>query len=126
MKASTQVKDEGRTAQEKLSSDQVNVPERLDTPTRSFAESRRLDFILIALTAGLVIGLIFQAPPFFGPNDLSRWSTIYSLGEQGTYIIDRTAFPTTIDRVQLRGHFYSEKPPLLPTLLAGEYLLLKN
>src|SRR5271157_2929998 len=102
----------------------------------SGVEARRLDFILIAVTAGAVLGLIFLARaernvqgvilPMHSVNDRSRWATIYSLAERGTYNIDETPWPDTIDRVQLNGHFYSSKPPLLPTLLAGEYLLLKK
>ena len=102
----------------------------------SGAERRRLDFILIAVTAGAVLGLIFLARaernaqgvilPMHGANDRSRWATIYSLAERGTYNIDETPWPETIDRVRLRGHYYSSKPPLLETLLAGEYLLLKK
>jgi hypothetical protein len=61
-----------------------------------------------------------------GVNDRSRWATVYSLAERGTYNIDETPWPETIDRVRLRGHYYSSKPPLLETLLAGEYLLLKK
>lgn len=100
------------------------------------AEARRLDFILIVLTAGAILGLIFLARaernsrgvalPMHSVNDLSRWQTVYSLAERGTYNIDETPWPDTIDRVRLRGHFYSSKPPLLETLLAGEYLLLKK
>jgi len=59
-------------------------------------------------------------------NDRSRWATVYALGEKGSYQIDETPWPPTIDRVQLNGHFYSSKPALLPTLLAGEYLVLKK
>jgi len=102
----------------------------------SDAGKRRLDFILIAVTAGAVLGLIFLARaepdsrgvalPMHGVNDRSRWETIYSLAERGAYNIDKTPWPDTIDRVRLHGHFYSSKPPLLETLLAGEYLLLKK
>jgi hypothetical protein len=105
---------------------QSNVATQLSAQDDTLAERRRLDFILIAVTAGAVLGLIFLARPFYSANDLSRWSTVYSLAERGTYNIDETPWPATIDRVQLNGHFYSEKPPLLPTLLAGEYLLLKK
>ena len=97
---------------------------------------RRLDFILIAVTAGAVLGLIFLARaernpqgvilPMHSVNDRSRWATVYSLAERGTYNIDETPWPDTIDRVRLNGHYYSSKPPLLETLLAGEYLLLKK
>ena len=93
-------------------------------------ERRQLDFLIIFLTAGIVLGLIFLARgntlPALSPNDLSRWATVYSLAERGTYQIDITPWPPSIDRVQINGHTYSSKPPLLPTLLAAEYLLLKK
>jgi hypothetical protein len=70
--------------------------------------------------------------PFLSANDRSRWMTIRSLVEHGTYEIDAiVGQPTwdTIDMVQHRGrdgelHLYSSKPPLLATLLAGEYWLI--
>jgi hypothetical protein len=70
--------------------------------------------------------------PFLSANDRSRWMTIRSLVEHGTYEIDKiVGQPTwdTIDMVQHRGrdgelHLYSSKPPILATLLAGEYWLI--
>ncbi len=70
--------------------------------------------------------------PFLSANDRSRWLTIRSLVELGTYEIDSIlSEPTwdTIDMVQHRGkdgepHLYSSKPPLLATLMAGEYWLI--
>ena len=70
--------------------------------------------------------------PFLSANDRSRWMTIRSLVEHGTYEIDSiVGQPTwdTIDMVQHRGrdgkvHLYSSKPPLLATILAGEYWLI--
>jgi hypothetical protein len=67
--------------------------------------------------------------PFLSANDRSRWATVRALVEHGTYAIDEVIQePTwdTIDMVQHRGrdgqlHLYSSKPPLLATLLAGEY-----
>ena len=58
--------------------------------------------------------------------------TIRSLVEHGTYEIDAiVGQPTwdTIDMVQHRGrdgelHLYSSKPPLLATMLAGEYWVI--
>lgn len=73
-------------------------------------------------------------------NDRSRWCTIRALGDHGTFRIDqiiRERAPVsgrrvwhTIDRVRHRGwdgkeHDYSSKPPLLPVLLTGEYLVIK-
>jgi hypothetical protein len=67
--------------------------------------------------------------PFFSANDTSRWATVWSLAERGTYeideIIQRPGWDT-IDKVKLGGHFYSSKPPLLPTLVAGAYWLVKR
>jgi hypothetical protein len=70
--------------------------------------------------------------PFLSANDRSRWMTIRSLVEHGTYEIDPIVGQPnwdTIDMVQHRGrdgelHLYSSKPPFLPTLIAGEYWLI--
>ncbi|WP_145099936.1 hypothetical protein [Anatilimnocola aggregata] len=78
--------------------------------------------------------------PFLSANDRSRWCTIRSLVDHGTYAIDDVIFDEkgnrarawhTIDLVKHRGadgqeHYYSSKPTLLPTLLAGEYWVLKQ
>jgi len=70
--------------------------------------------------------------PFLSANDRSRWLGVRALVEHGTYAIDglmdRHVW-NTIDMVQHRGrdgelHLYSSKPPLLITLLAGEYWLI--
>jgi hypothetical protein len=78
--------------------------------------------------------------PFLSANDRSRWCTIRALVEHGTYAIDRVIFKEngdrnrswhTIDLVRHKGsdgreHYYSSKPTLLPTLLAGEYWLIRQ
>ena len=69
--------------------------------------------------------------PFLSANDRSRWATVRSLVELGTYEIDQIVAEDlwdTIDIVQHPGkdgelHLYSSKPPLLATLL---YLLLNE
>lgn len=85
--------------------------------------------------------------PTLRSNDRSRWATVRALVDHGTYAIGRRepskATPTnkygdegivfesgweSIDKV-LRPdtqEFYSSKPPILPTLVAGEYWLLKK
>jgi hypothetical protein len=85
-----------------------------------------------------------EPTPTFGSNDRSRWDTIRALVENGEYVIGRRHIldPTTgkyrddgiafeegyqsIDKVLKpdTNEFYSSKPPLLPTLLAGEYWVL--
>lgn len=80
------------------------------------------------------------ATPFLSANDRSRWCTIRSLVEFGTYEIDRVVLLEngkrnpdwySIDVVKHRGpdgreHYYSSKPTLLPTLLAGQYWLVRQ
>lgn len=80
--------------------------------------------------------------PTFSSNDRSRWCTIQELATKGTYVIgQRVLLPDggyydtglvtqdgwgTVDKV-LRPdtlEFYSSKPPLLSTLVAGVYWLL--
>ncbi len=78
-----------------------------------------------ALLAGLVAGV---ATPL-SENDKARWDTVWSLVEHGTYQIYPTADEAraanrpeqygTIDKVMVEGRYYSSKPPLLPTVLAG-------
>ncbi|MBX7074229.1 MAG: hypothetical protein K1X71_13875 [Pirellulales bacterium] len=67
--------------------------------------------------------------PFLSANDRSRWCTVRALVELGTYQIDEIiAQPNwdTIDMVKRPddGHLYSSKPPLFPTLMAGEYWII--
>jgi len=89
--------------------------------------------------------------PFLSANDKSRWATIRALVDEGTYVIDDIIFKEyenfddlaerkedqrdpvwhSIDVVYHRGsdgkwHYYSSKPTLFPTLLAGEYWLIKK
>ncbi|HEX4415745.1 MAG TPA: hypothetical protein VH107_19090 [Lacipirellulaceae bacterium] len=95
--------------------------------------SAQIDARLAADEARLQNDLRLQRP-FLSANDRSRWLTIRSLVERGTYEIDSLiAEPTwdTIDMVQHRGrdgepHLYSSKPPLLATLMAGEYWLINR
>ncbi len=93
--------------------------------------------------------------PMFGSNDKSRWATIRALVDEKTYAIGKRVYPDgrnpknftpegivtepqykSLDIVlrplednaagpQIR-EFYSSKPPLMPTMLAGEYWLLKR
>lgn len=72
-----------------------------------------------------------QPTPMLSANDRSRWVTVRSLLERGSYEIEfYTTDPVmgpqwnTIDKVMHHGrdgrlHEYSSKPPLLATLLAG-------
>ncbi|MGO8750177.1 MAG: hypothetical protein ACLQNE_29880 [Thermoguttaceae bacterium] len=71
--------------------------------------------------------------PFLSANDRSRWCTARALVEEdlrvpgAPFAIDRVIQEKgwdTIDMVKHDGHLYSSKPPLFPTLLAGEYWVI--
>jgi hypothetical protein len=83
----------------------------------------------------------------YGTNDASRWNTVYYLVEHGTYEFipnhgawwghPKPALPRdippfgTIDMIRIpdaqgRDHYYSSKPPFLPTCLAGVVLLIEK
>ena len=98
-------------------------------------------FVSIASICGHVATLknakVNGDSPFFSANDRSRWCTIRSLVDHGTYEIDevldgQSNIPWyTIDKVvhpDADGNLkrYSSKPPLMPTMIAAKYWLLKK
>ncbi len=108
---------------------------------------RRLALVILLAAGAMQLGRILQVQsktgesPFLSANDRSRWCTIAALAINGTYEIDdviamrdpktrrRTWY--TIDLVRHRGadgqqHYYSSKPPLLPTIYAGVYLAVRG
>ena len=111
-------------------------------------QKRRQLYWLAALTAlAITMGRIavFHGrdgeTAFGSANDRSRWCTVASLVEHGTYAIDsqiqiqgaemKNRRPwDTIDKVRHVGrdgqqHYYSSKPPLFPTLVAGVYSVVR-
>ncbi|MDG2381497.1 MAG: hypothetical protein P8N76_07475 [Pirellulaceae bacterium] len=96
--------------------------------------------LLIVITISTTTARILSAcapdrlTPFFSANDRSRWSTISAIVDHGTFEIDEVRKRPgwkSIDMVRHPGadgkeHYYSSKPPLFPTLLAGEYFLIRN
>ncbi|MCA9035046.1 MAG: hypothetical protein KDA91_07950 [Planctomycetaceae bacterium] len=88
--------------------------------------------LLFLCVAALMAASVFRATPLQSANDRSRWATVWSLVERGTYQIDEIDQHkrfSTIDKVRHRTnetepwHFYSSKPPLLSTMVAGLYWL---
>lgn len=87
-----------------------------------------------------------EPSPTFSSNDRSRWATVRALVHEGTYVIGRRipdpASPKgyrdegiifnedyqSVDKVlnPVTGEFFSSKPPLLPTMVAGIYALLHH
>ncbi len=93
--------------------------------SRSFVES-----LLIMIATTIIAVAVLQAEPLQSANDRSRWATVWSLVERGTWQIDEIdSWPhwSTIDKVRYRKserepwHFYSSKPPFLSTIVAGLY-----
>ncbi|MCC9609083.1 hypothetical protein LOC68_07010 [Blastopirellula sp. JC732] len=96
--------------------------------------------LLIAVSVGTIIGRIGQMSanhgkhPFMSANDRSRWATIRSLVDYGTFAIDDVIADRrwdSIDKVYHEGadgkrHYYSSKPPLMAVMLAGEYWVIKH
>ena len=94
---------------------------------------------LIAGLSLLTAAAILCTEPLQSANDRSRWCTVWSLVERGSYRIDEIESKTvlhkpsgkrrrlwsTIDKVYHEQHFYSSKPPLFPTLVAGLYAVTK-
>ena len=122
------------------------VSEMYQDNTKSIAAL--LIFVALALAAGriAVVSDIEQNTALVSANDKSRWCTIASLVERGTYAIeeqeavtyndsrrkDKTVKPwRTIDKVRHTGadgelHYYSSKPPLFPTMVAGLYWIVNK
>src|SRR5262245_4480522 len=94
------------------------------------SEPRRFVAILIITsTVGLALGVLLRQPSMMAANDISRWCTVWSLLERGTYVIDECPWLVdTQDKVErwragdspdVPKHYYSSKPALLSTLIAG-------
>ena len=121
--------------------------------SRSVAEKRSqlrwsLYLLLIAMALSSLTARIMRVEssdkkhpsPFLSANDRSRWCTIRSLVDEGTYAIDDVIFDAqgkrirgwhTIDLVRHAGadgqeHYYSSKPTLMPTMFAGVYWTIKQ
>lgn len=104
-----------------------NLP--LDQPTHSARLRWMVYVLLLTVTFGQNLAAILNSVPLQSANDRSRWCTVWSLVERGTYQIDTIdAFSSwsSIDKVRHEGHFYSSKPPLYPTMVAGLYWLIKK
>lgn len=89
--------------------------------------------LVIGAATAQALGLALDTPTQIGANDISRWSTVWSLLERGTYVIDDCPWQSKTQDKVLRPapfqkvapglepvkHFYSSKPPLLSTMIAG-------
>jgi len=69
--------------------------------------------VAAGLLAFLLAAGITHPRVFTAGNDASRWAQIEALVDHGEGAIDRTSFAWTVDRVEVGGRSYSNKPPLL-------------
>lgn len=93
-----------------------------ESPSGASPACRRWFAAMIAVAAVLHAAALWQARPLQSANDRSRWCTVWSLIHRGTYAIDeirRQPGWDSIDIIYDGEHFYSTKPPLLSTLVAG-------
>ena len=94
--------------------------ENSDETARGSLSSVRWLIVLVAVA--LHVAALFNAQPLQSANDRSRWCTVWSLVERGTFQIDeirRQPGWDSIDIIREDGHFYSTKPPLLTVIVAG-------
>jgi hypothetical protein len=86
--------------------------------------------VVITAATALALGVLLRQPSMMAANDISRWCTVWSLLERGTYVIDECPWQIeTQDKVfrapagstgsEPEKHYYSSKPALLPTLIAA-------
>lgn len=94
-----------------------------------------LVWVFLILFAVFMSWAIWTTKPLQSANDRSRWSTVWSLVERGTYQIDEIQENNgwfSIDKVRHQPagtneyHFYSSKPPLFSTMVAGLYWIQKH
>lgn len=100
-----------------------------DVAAEARAARRFAMLLIIVVASAMSFTQILQSTPLQSANDRSRWATVWSLVERGAYQIDEIdAVPgwSTIDKVRHEGHFYSTKPPLQSTLVAGVYWCVKR
>src|SRR5262245_12670352 len=98
------------------------------------AARRFVGLVVITAATAIAMGHTLRQPTQMGANDISRWCTVWSLLERGTYVIDECLWQVeTQDKVERASkwdsgaaggqesvkHYYSSKPTLLPTLIAG-------
>jgi len=109
------------------------MTEKKPAPDRPVAR-RFVALIVITTATAIAAGVALRQPTFMGANDISRWCTVWSLLERGTYAIDECPWQIDTQDKVFRArrattgspeegepvkHYYSSKPALLPTLIAG-------
>jgi hypothetical protein len=95
-------------------------------PSVAKRRPRRLGFTFLVCSLMMVASLLMviwnlQDSSLDNANTGSRYATIESLVDYGTFTIDKSRYVRTIDKYKANGHYISSKPATLPTLGAGVY-----
>ncbi len=95
------------------------MPERTNSTTI-------IALILITLSIGGIASYTRDGSIRY-TNPGSRFATVEALVNYGTFKIDDTRYKGrwAVDKVKIGEHYYSSKPPMLPTLTAGVYWLYR-
>lgn len=107
-----------------LQSPPSEVPETEPSPLAKGSSILDPAFLIstLLMAASLVMVLWnLQDSSLDNANTGSRYATIESLVDYGTFTIDQSQYRNTIDKVKVGEHFLSSKPPTMPTAAAGVY-----
>ena len=88
---------------------------------REALRARDLLILLISVASLVCVLWNLQDASIKNANTGSRYATVESLVDYGTFAIDQSLYRRTIDKVKLDDHYYSSKPPVLPVYAAGVY-----
>ena len=129
----------------------ASSPEPVPLPAARSQVRQFIALLVICAATAQATGMTLNMKSQFGANDISRWCTVWSLLERGTYAIDDCPWQSKTqdkvrkpDKIEAPGssagvrrrleyalaprswkegepvyHYYSSKPPLLSTLIAG-------
>ncbi|WP_435009612.1 hypothetical protein P12x_000870 [Tundrisphaera lichenicola] len=110
----------------------LESPSMEPRPTSDPSNTARhyVGLIVIVAATAQSLGVALRMPTQLTANDISRYCTVWSLLERGTYAIDDCPWQKdTQDKIRKADpfsketpapeHYYSSKPPLFSTLIAG-------
>ena len=99
-----------------------------------FQQNWRTEYWLYAVLILGMFPVLFRGGGIFaGDTVTSRLATVYALAHDGTWYIDRPLdlpenpfIAHTVDKVVTKeGRLLSSKPPVLPLLMTGEYMVMR-
>ncbi len=100
----------------------MGMPDLTENIESHTVSRRAASLLIIVIAVSIHAAALFNAKPLQSANDRSRWCTVWSLVERGTFCIDEIRQRPgwdSIDIIHDDGHFYSTKPPLLTVIVAG-------